>query len=177
MFVLGRNERTLYPNQLIMMNAVMSDILNNQKAYINGTNNNYNTKILETQSIVAGLLESDTPAKEINLHLTDYSNIEKGRPVTKEMLEKNLRLFRDLEKSLNVINSNLQIQMKGLDPVADKEILKILSLYKSVFEELLEIYKIIKINKFLLSDAYLNKINEVLIQLFNGLSTLTSSTV
>lgn len=176
MFVLNRNGRTLYPNQLIMMNAVMSDILNNQRGYINGSNNN--SKILETQSIVAGLFESDTPVtKEVNLDLTGYSNIEKGKPVTKEMLEKNLSLFKNLEKSLKIINSNLQIQMNDLDPVADEEILKILNLFKSVFEELSDIYKIIKNNKFLLSDIYLNKVNEILIQLFNGLSTLTSSTV
>ncbi len=177
MFVLNRNERTLYPNQLIMMNAVMSDILNNQKSFINGTNNNYNSKILETQSIVAGLLESDTPIKETKIDISGYNNIVKGQPVTQELLEKNLKVFKEFEKSLKLIDTNLQTLINGLDPITDAEILKILTLYKSIFVELSDIFKLIKTKKFLLSDEYLIKINEVLGILFTNLSRLTSSKI
>ncbi len=185
MFVLSRNGRTLYPNQLIMMNAVMSDILNNQRGYINGSNNNYNSKILETQSIVAGLLESDKPAvitpsvssatSAVNLSL--YHNLEKGQPVTKELYEKNQKVFKEFNKALKLIGTNLQTQMTGLDPTNDAEILGILNLLKAVFDDLADIFRLIQTNNFLLSESYLIKINETLGALFNSLSGLTSSSV
>ncbi len=57
MFVLSRNGKEIYPNEIIMLNAAMIDVLNQQHTYISA--NKLDDQILKTQIRVAGILDEE----------------------------------------------------------------------------------------------------------------------
>jgi hypothetical protein len=178
MFVVNRNGNSLYPNQLIMMNAIMSDVLSQQRDYITG--NNYNDQIIKTQLKVAGIFDESEKKPSNNLvdtlahkEYSKYNSVIKGHTLTTEEIQKSIKILTTLDKGLRLIKDNIQTQTHpGLDKVKDASIIIKIEQLINEFKELSELIKMIKDNNIVLTDNLFLVINNNLNDLINKISIL-----
>ncbi len=182
MFVVSRNGNKLYPNQLIMLNAIMSDTLALQRNFITGTGakcsqgKSLNEQILATQSKVAGLLDDEPvslPVPSVSERdLARYKPIIKGTKVTPEMVAKNKKVYAEFKMAFDLIKKNLETQIAGLNEAEDLELKRLLEALSTKFGEIKKIIDMAESNNILLTDDQLLLINLSLGELFKSLSSI-----
>ncbi len=182
MFVVSRNGNKLYPNQLIMLNAIMSDTLALQRNFITGTGakcsqgKSLNEQILATQSKVAGLLDDEPvslPVPSVSeKELATYKPIIKGTKVTPEMIAKNKKVYAEFKMAFDLIKKNIDIQIAGLNDVEDLELKRLLESLSKKFGEIKTIIDMAEGNNILLTDNQLLLINQSIREFFKSLSSI-----
>lgn len=188
MFVVNRNANRLYPNQLIMLNAIMADTLALQRNFITGNESktgktcssgkSLNEQILSTQSKVAGLLDEEpvsVPVPSVDSSdLAKYKPIIKGTKITLEMISKNKKVFTEFKMAFELIKKNIDMQIASLNNDEDSELKKLLISLSAKFEETKKIIELTEGNNFLLTDDQLLLINSSLDQFLKSLSSINT---
>ena len=114
MFVINRGPRSndLYPNEIIMLNGFMFDLLDRQNQLLDksqkSVGNKFTTdKVFNSLLMASGVLEKETKPEEENLSM--YSKLTDDIQITTELIKANKTAFQTIEAGLDLVNANLKL--------------------------------------------------------------------
>jgi hypothetical protein len=160
MFVINRGPRSndLYPNEIIMLNGFMFDLLDRQNQLLDksqkSVGNKFTTdKVFNSLLMASGVLEKETKPEEENLSM--YSKLTDDIQITTELIKANKTAFQTIEAGLDLVNANLKLILEGVKKDEPK-VQKI----KQLYDEFRKFYQLIRDNRILIKEEDLKTLNQ-----------------
>ncbi len=162
MFVINRGpvSKDLYPNEIIMLNGFMFDLLNMQNQLIDKSKttvgNKFTTdKVFNSLLIASGVLDKESTGPVENMSLNQ--KLTEDLKITTELINTNQTAFRTMEAGLQLIDANLKLLLEKSTTNEPKA-----TQIQTEYDEFNKIYKLIRKNHIIIGEEDLKALNKQL---------------